>query len=115
MIAYHCYYNAIIAAPFKSCANKHRLLAYNAIMQHLRYRKIVMDLQMLDNEASAEYKLIINSGWRVEYQLVPPRIDCINAAERSICTFKEHFLSVLDRKAHNLPKHLWELILPQAD
>ena len=61
MIAYHCDSNAIIAAPFKSCTNKHILLAYNTIMQHLEDRNIFVEIQLLDNEASAEYKHITKS------------------------------------------------------
>ena len=56
MIAYNCDSNAIIAAPFKSCSGKHRLLAYGAIMQCLKDRNMLVDLQILDNEASTEYK-----------------------------------------------------------
>ena len=53
MIVYHCDSNAIIVSPFKYFANKHRLLDYNAIMQWLKDRSMLVDLQILDNEASA--------------------------------------------------------------
>ena len=46
MIAYHCDSKAIIAAPFKYHANKHRLLAYNAIIQQLKERSMLVDLQI---------------------------------------------------------------------
>ena len=32
MIVHHCNSNAILAEPFKTRANKHRLIAYNSIM-----------------------------------------------------------------------------------
>ena len=54
MIAYHCDSNAIIAAPFKSFTNRHRLLAYGSIMQRLKDRNMLVDLHILDNEASTE-------------------------------------------------------------
>ena len=54
MIGYNCDSNAIIVATFKSITNKHRLLAYGAIMQRLKYRNILVYLQILDNEASTE-------------------------------------------------------------
>ena len=91
MIAYNCDSDSIFAAPFKYCFNKHRLLAYSAIMQRLKDCNILVDLQILDNEASTEYKRIINSDWGVGYQLVPPHIHCRNAAEHAIRTFKVHF------------------------
>ena len=33
MIVYHCNSNAILAQPFKTRADKHRMVAYNSIMQ----------------------------------------------------------------------------------
>ena len=67
MIAYHCDSNAIIAAPFKARAKKHRLLAYGAIMQRLKERSMLVDFQILDNKAISEYKRIIKSEWGVGY------------------------------------------------
>ena len=74
IIVYHFDSNAIIATPFKYSAKKHRLLAYNSIMQRIKDRNMLVDLNILDNEASAEYNRIIKSEWGVEYQLVPPHI-----------------------------------------
>ena len=56
MIAYHCYANMILAKPFASRKDKHSLLAYDNIMQILLNNKLTVDLQILGNEASAEYK-----------------------------------------------------------
>ena len=63
MIAYHCDFNSIIAVPFKSRADKHRLLAYGAIMKRLKDGNMLVDFHILDNEASAEYKRIIKADW----------------------------------------------------
>ena len=54
MIAYNCDINAIIAAPFKSRADKHRLLAYVSIMQRFNDCTMLVDLQILDNEEITE-------------------------------------------------------------
>ena len=61
IIAYHCDSNAIIATPFKSRADKHRLLAYGSIMQRLKDRNMLLELQKLYNKASTEYKRIIKA------------------------------------------------------
>ena len=61
----HCGYNAIIATTFKSRANKHRPLAYGATMKRLKDRSMLVDLQLLDKEASTEYKLDIKAEWGV--------------------------------------------------
>ena len=74
MIAYHCGPNAIISAPFKYRVNKHRLMAYGAIMQRLKECNMLVDLQILDNKSSTGYKRVIKAKWVVGYQLVPPNI-----------------------------------------
>ena len=56
MIAYHCDANLILAEPFSSRKDAHRLLAYNNIIQGLTDNKLCVDLQIIDNEASEEYK-----------------------------------------------------------
>ena len=63
-------------------------------MQRLKTRGMLVDLQIMDNEASAEYKRIITLEWGVKYQLVPAHIHRRNAAERAIRTFKAHFLAI---------------------
>ena len=95
--------------------NMHRLLAYNKIMQRLTGNKLSMDLQMLDNEASTEYKRSIKTNWNAKYQLVPPHTHRSNAAECAIRTFKAHFLSILAGGAPDFSRNLWDLLLPQAE
>ena len=76
---------------------------------------MLVDLQILDNEAITEYKRIIKSDLGVGYQLEPPHIHRRNAAERAICTFKAHFLSILSGIAKTSPKNLWDLLIPQIE
>ena len=115
MIAYQFDSNVIITAPFKSRSYKHILLAYGTIMQRLKDRNMLVDLHILENEASTEYKCIIKSEWGVGYQLVPPHIHSRNAAELAICTFKAHFISILDGIATTFPKNFSGLLLPQTE
>jgi hypothetical protein len=51
----------------------------------------------------------------VEYQLVPPHCHRRKAAEKEIHTFKEHFLVGLASVDPELPLHLWDILLPQAE
>ena len=62
MIAYHCDSNAILAVPFKTRAHRHQLIAYNSIMQRLKDCKLLVELQILDNEASKAYKQTITTA-----------------------------------------------------
>ena len=50
----------------------------------------------------------------ISYQLVPPDIHQRNAAERSIETFKGHFIAVLDGVHPDIPMHLWRRLIPQS-
>ena len=62
MIAYHCDANMILAVPLKSRKDTHRLLAYDKLMQRMRDHELNVDLQILDIEASTEYKRVIKKN-----------------------------------------------------
>ena len=91
------------------------MVAYNSIIQHLKDRNIIVNLQILDNEASKEYKTIIKYQWNIKYQLAPSRIHRQNTAKRAIRKFKAHFLSNLAGVANDLPRRHWDQLLPQAE
>ena len=115
MILYHFDSNVIISAPFKSCADKYILLAYNSIMQSLKDRNMLVDLQMLDIEASAGYKFIVQLNGRCNINLVTPHIHLRNADKCTIRIFKSHFLSIFSGTVHNFPQKFWDLLLQQAE
>jgi hypothetical protein len=56
MIAFHANGNLILQQAFKSKSNRHLIAAYNTIMTRLAARGLSVDLQILDNEASAAYR-----------------------------------------------------------
>ena len=114
MITYHCDTNLILAEPLTSRKDKHRLLVYDKLMRRLRNNKLTVYLQILENEAGAEYKPAITEKWNANYQLVPPNRHQINAAERAICTFNTHFISILANVAPDFPRNLWDLLLTQT-
>jgi hypothetical protein len=68
---------------------------------------------MIDNEASASVKEFLRKE-AIQYQLVPPHIHRHNAAERSIRTFKAHFIAGLSTFDAHFPMHLWCRLLHQA-
>jgi len=76
--------------PFPTKADKHRIPAFNNIMTHLTARGLSVDLNIRDNEASADFKRVITETWRAKFQLVPPDMHRRNKAERMICHFKNH-------------------------
>ena len=103
-----------LAVPFTSKKDQHRLQAYDEITQQLSDRGMIVDLQILDNEASAAYKHIITTKWEVAFQLVPLNIHRRKAAEHAIRTLKAHFLTIMDDVVDNYPRNLWYLLLPQS-
>ncbi len=115
MIAYHANGNLILQQAFKTRNDRHQIAAYNAVMSRLAARGLEVDLQILDNEARSAYKEAITIKWKAKFQLVPPDMHRRNRAERAICTFKSHFLSILAGVDTAFPLYLWDLLLPQAE
>jgi hypothetical protein len=53
---------------------------------------------------------------KIAYQLlVPPHLHRLNAAERAIQTFKNHFITTLCIADPNFPAKEWDRLLPQAE
>ena len=63
MIAYHCDSNTILKAPSSNRKNKHSIQAYSYIMKRLADRGHQVDVKILDNEVSAEFKRSIVDNW----------------------------------------------------
>jgi hypothetical protein len=90
------------------------LHAYKTIHTRLTTAGLCSKLQRLDNEASLILKDFMTKEG-INYQLVPPGIHCCNAAERVICTFKNHFIASLCSTDKSFPLHLWDHLVPQAE
>jgi hypothetical protein len=115
IVTFHADGNLILQQAFKSKSDHHQIAAYNAIMTRLAAKGLSVDLQILGNKASAEYKEAITFKWNTKIQLVPPDMHCQNRAECAICTFKDHFLAILAGINSTFPPYLWDLLLPQAE
>ena len=74
MIAYHCDSNTILQAPFVNRKDKHRIRTYNYIIKRLADQGHQVDVQILDNKVSADFKRTIVEDWSATYQLVPPNV-----------------------------------------
>ena len=107
MMAYYCDSNTILKAPFVNRKYKHRIRAYKSIMQKLADRGHHVEVQILDNEVSAEFKKTIVKDCGASYQLVPPNVHRRNIAERAIRTFKAHFLEILAGVDPDFPNFMW--------
>ena len=68
----------------------------------------------MDNETANELKQAILK-YKLNYQLTPPYIHQINAAERAIRTSKNNFLAGLASVDPSFPINEWDRLLPQAE
>ena len=85
------------------------------VISNLAAKGLNVDLQILDNEASAAYKYAITFKWKATLQLLPLDVHRRNRAERAIRTFKDHCLAILAGVDPKFPAYLWDLLLPQAE
>ena len=72
-------------------SNKHRIAAYNSIIEQLTSRGHNVDLQVMDNEPRTAYRQLAEGTKNSTYQLVPPNVHSCNAAKHAIRTFKAYF------------------------
>jgi hypothetical protein len=110
--AYDCNYVKVI--PMKSRPASEWVKAYDTVNQELTVKGFKPKLQTLDNEASTALKNLCTVN-DIAYQLVPPHWHRRSAAERSIRTFKEHFVAGLSSVDPTFSLHLWDILLPQAE
>jgi hypothetical protein len=80
----------------------------------MRHCGLIPKHQILDNQASAEYKAAVEASG-MTYELVPPKEHQCNMAEKAIQTFKDHFVGVFSSCAPSMPIHLWCQLLPQVE
>ncbi len=86
MIAYHMDGNLILQQAFQTKADKHCIPEFNTKMERLAAHRLSVDLNIRDNEASADFKWVITESWKAKSQLVPPDMHQRNKAEQMIRT-----------------------------
>eukprot|EP00804_Cyclotella_cryptica_P007932 CCRYP_019848-RA/>CCRYP_019848-RA protein AED:0.05 eAED:-0.05 QI:0/-1/0/1/-1/1/1/0/1335 len=105
--------NAIIVRAITDSESSTITRAFNDIFTYLTTKGFKPQFNVLDNEASnaiTDYLCKQNIKW----QFVPPNKHRVNAAERAIQTFKNHFISGLCSTDRDFPSQLWDKLLQQA-
>ena len=105
---------AIIVRAMPSCTDAAMVTAFNEVISTLKTGGYTPSLNVMDNECSAAVEAYIKSE-RIGIQLVPPHNHRVNAAERAIATFKEHFIAALATVDAHCPLQLWDEFLPQVE
>ena len=114
MILHHVDSNSSWAEAMQNQSGGKLILACARALARMRRWGLIPKHQILDNQASAEYKAAIEASG-MTYELVPPKEHQCNMAEKAIQTFKEHFGGVLSGCAPSIPIHLWCQLLPQVE
>jgi hypothetical protein len=90
------------------------VVAFSEIFDVLHARDYHPTLNVMDNECSKAVEQHIRAN-KMKIQLVPPHNHRVNAAERVIATFKEHFVAALATVDSLCPLQLWDEFLPQVE
>ncbi len=114
MILHNMNSNSLWAEAIKNNTEGKLILARQHALAGMKRCGIVPMHQILNNQASAAYKIAIETS-KMTYQLVPPDNHRQNMAEKAIQTFKNHFISVLSGCAPTMLMHLWGQLLPQVE
>ena len=106
--------NAILQAPLKNRQAATIKEAWMNLHDRLKSSAKPPTTYIMDNEASKDLKHALSKA-DISYQLVPPNLHRVNAAERAIQTFKDHFLAILAGAHPDFPAHEWDRLLEQAE
>ena len=98
----------------KNRSDAEAVRCYKEMYNFLKKRNCKPKLNIMDNEASRAVKNFITNE-NTKYQLVEPNNHRVNAAERAIRTFKNHFIAGLSSVDPKFPLYLWDDLLPQAE
>ena len=112
-MAYHYDANNIITTPLKKITGPYILSGKTKIHDKLRQWRLTPKINIMDNEMSKDIKKYFEDS-DIQFQLVPPHIHRINAAESVEISLKKHFIAALCTVDPRFPFYLWDHHLPQV-
>ena len=113
LVAYHYDDNSMLTILLKNRTGTCILIGITKIHNKLRKRGLTPKLHIMDNEVSEDLKKYFEDS-DIQFQLIPPRMNWKNSAERSVRTFNNHFIAALCTVDPLLYFYLWDCILPQV-
>ena len=114
MVVYDFDANIILGLPLKNRQAKTLTNAWTQLHDAISRSGHTMKKFVLDNEISGELKAALTK-YKYKFQLTPPNIHRINAAERAIRTYKNHLLSGLATCHPDFPIAEWDRLIDQAN
>ncbi len=89
-----------------SRSKEEMIQAYKKIINRMRLAGLGLKKHIMDNKASEAFKQCIQEQ-QMQYKLLPPGNYQCNQAERTIQTFKVHFILILAGINDKFPLSLW--------
>jgi hypothetical protein len=112
-VAYDYTTNAILVRAITDRESATIVNAFDDVFTYLEEKGFKPRFNVLDNEASSAITEYLRRK-DIKWQFVPPNEHRVNAAERAIQTFKNHFIAGLCSTDKQFPSQLWDKLLPQA-
>eukprot|EP00804_Cyclotella_cryptica_P022894 CCRYP_005101-RA/>CCRYP_005101-RA protein AED:0.41 eAED:0.41 QI:0/-1/0/1/-1/1/1/0/240 len=112
-VAYEYRSNAILVHALKDQTDKSLTAAFRDVYEYLTERGCQPKLNVMDNQCSKAVEKYIRST-NATIQLVNPDDHRVNAAERAIQTWKEHWLSGMGTLNPTCPIQLWCQFIEQG-
>jgi hypothetical protein len=114
LVVYHYETNAILALPISGFSDDIIFRAYKEIYEMIESKGFVIRFNVMDNQASKVIKQFLTPK-QCELMLVEPNNHRVNAAERAIQTFKDHFVSALATTDSDFPLQLWDRLTQHVE
>ena len=105
--------NAILATPIATTTDEKMIAAFKDNITYLSKRGFKPSFNIIDNVASKAIKTYLENE-KIKMQAVEPNNHRVNAAERAIQTFKNHFIAGLSIGDKDFPTILWCKLIKQA-
>eukprot|EP00804_Cyclotella_cryptica_P004885 CCRYP_004953-RA/>CCRYP_004953-RA protein AED:0.21 eAED:0.22 QI:0/0/0/1/0.5/0.33/3/0/1060 len=113
LVAYAYDPNYIYATPLRNLRDESIMTAFDYVFQDLKSKGYNPTFNITDNQATNPIKAYLGTE-NCKWQFVEPNNHRVNAAERAIQTFKNHFISGLCSTDSNWPLQLWDTMTEQA-
>lgn len=113
LIGYHYDSNAILAVPIKNRNASVITAGWKELHDQFTTAGVAPTTYILDNEVSATIKDAFKTA-KVSFQLATAHQHRVNAAERAIQTFKDHFKTCLTIVDPTLPLNQWDRLIDQT-
>jgi hypothetical protein len=106
--------SAILGLPISGFDDNTVFAAYKTQFEFLESKGYKIKYNVMDNQCTKQIKKFLTNN-DCELMLVEPHNHRVNAVERAIQTFKDHFISALATTDSKFPLKLWDKLTSQVE